>query len=272
MAIDFNAIMVVVIDFFYTHGPKILYALVTLVIGWWLIRILRKFVERRMEKRRVDVSLRHFLSGLISISLKILLLVTVASMIGIATTSFIAILGAAGLAIGLALQGSLANFAGGALILLFKPFRVGDYISAQGFEGTVKKIEIFNTIVHTIDNKVIILPNGSLSNNPITNYSKEKTRRVDITFGISYDDDVSKAIKIIMNIVKKDKRILKDPEPFVRMGELADSSINIKTRVWCKTEDYWDIYFDVLELVKNSFDKGKISIPYPQMDVHMKKK
>ena len=265
-----------VTDFFLLHGLnyglKIVYTLVILIAGFWIIKIFKKTVDKRMVKHKVDASLRHFLTGFISIGLKILLLITVASMLGIATTSFIAIFGAVGLAVGFALQGSLANFAGGVLILLFKPFKIGDYIGAQGFSGTVKKIEIFNTVILTVDNKTIILPNGLLSNSPITNYSKENLRRVDFTFGIGYDDDLKKAQKIMQALIKKDSRILKTPEPFVRLSELGDSSVNFSMRLWCKKADYWDIHFDMLEAVKLGFDKAKISIPYPQMDVHVKKK
>jgi len=266
-----NIIMKMIADFIVSYGLKIVYVIVILILGFWIIRIFRRALDKRMAKRKMDLSLRHFLIGFISISLKLLLLITAASMLGIATTSFVAIIGAAGLAVGFALQGSLANFAGGVLILLFKPFRVGDYISAQGFDGTVKKIEIFNTVLTTVDNKTIILPNGQLSNSPVMNYSREELRRVDLTFGIGYDDDLKKAQKTIEGIVSKQKLVLKEPASFVRVSELGDSSVNFAVRLWCKKEDYWTIYFDMIEAVKLSFDKAKISIPYPQMDVHMKK-
>jgi small conductance mechanosensitive channel len=190
-------------------------------------------------------------------------------MVGIATTSFVAILGAAGLAIGLALQGSLANFAGGVLILLFKPFKVGDYIEAQGYSGTVNEIQIFNTILKSLDNKTIIIPNGNLSNDCITNYSTEPLRRVDFVFGIGYEDDIKKAKEVLLTIIKSDSRVLKEPEPFVSIGELGDSSVNFTVRVWCNKEAYWDVYFDMFEKVKLEFDKQGISIPFPQRDVHL---
>ena len=201
-----------------------------------------------------------------------MLLISVVSMLGVATTSFIAVLGAAGLAIGLALQGSLANFAGGVLIALFKPFVAGDVIDAQGFLGKVEKIEIFNTIIKTPDNQKVILPNGPLSNGPITNVTAEPIRRVDMVFGIGYDDDIKKAQGILLEIARNNTKVLKDPAPQVRVGELADSSVNFKVRPWCKTEDYWDVYFDITEEVKKRFDSEGVSIPYPQTDVHLHQK
>lgn len=266
-----NIIIQAIINFIWTQGPKVVYSIIVLVLGFWIIKYLEKIINKHMIKRKVDLSLRHFMGNLVSITLKVLLLISVASMLGIATTSFVAILGAAGLAVGLALQGSLANFAGGVLLLLFRPFKVGDYISGQGYDGTVKKIEIFNTTLITPDNKTIIIPNGALSNGAITNYSKEDDRRVDLTFGIGYEDDIKKAQKIILEIIKKDKRIFKDPKPFVQVGELGDSSVNFVVRVWAKKEDYWDIHFDMITNVKVAFDKNKISIPFPQTDVHLYK-
>ena len=189
-------------------------------------------------------------------------------MIGIEMTSFVAILGAAGLAVGLALQGTLQNFAGGVMLLLFKPFKVGDVLSAQGFTGSVKEIQIFNTIMATPDNRIIIIPNGGLANSAMTNFSTMDTRRVDFSFGIGYDDDFEKAKSLIRSLIDADSRILKDPEPFVRVGELADSSVNITTRVWVNAADYWAVHFDLIENVKKTFDKEKVSFPYPQMDVH----
>jgi len=251
--------------------PKVILAILTLIIGLILIRWIGNVADNGMKKKKVEVSLRKFLRSLIGIILKVLLLLSIASMLGIETTSFVAILAAAGLAIGLALQGSLANFAGGVLILLFKPFKVGDLLEAQGFLGTVEEIQIFNTLMKTPDNKVVVIPNGVLSNGPITNYSKEPIRRVDMKFGISYEDDYKKAQKILTEIVTKHKMVLKDPAPTVRVSELGDSSVNFVVRPWCKTEDYWTVFFDVTEAVKDNFDKSKVSIPYPQMDVHVKK-
>lgn len=260
-----------IVGFVWNFGPKILYSIIVLLVGFWIVKKIANLVDRRLSKNNSDLSLRHFLTSLVSIVLKTLVIISSASMLGIATTSFVALLGAAGLAIGLALQGSLANFAGGVLILMFKPFRVGDVIEAQGFSGSVKKIEIFNTILTTPDNKTIIIPNGKLSNDAITNFSKEKLRRVDLSFGISYDDDIKLAKKVLDSIVKKHKLILKDPEPFVRLGKLDESSVNFTLRLWVKKEDYWSVFFDMQETVKLEFDKAKLSMPYPQMDIHMNK-
>jgi len=253
------------------YAPKLLLAILTLIIGLWVIGIVVRGTEKVMKKRSLDLSLRHFLASFVGVVLKILLVISVISMVGVETTSFVAIMAAAGFAIGMALQGSLGNFAGGVLILIFKPYKVGDFITAQGESGTVNKIEIFNTVLKTPDNKTIIMPNGAVSNGNITNVSTEPTRRVDFTFGIGYDDDIKKAQKILTKIATSQKKALKDPEPFVRVSELADSSVNFAVRVWVKKEDYWDVFFDVTEQVKASFDKDKISIPYPQMDVHMHK-
>jgi len=207
-----------------------------------------------------------FIRSIAGIALKIMLWITVISMLGVKMTSFIAVLGAAGLAVGLALQGSLANFAGGVLIMLFRPFKVGDFISAQGHMGTVHSIQIFNTILKTVDNRTIIIPNGNLANSDLVNFSTEPTRRVDFSFGISYEDDFQKAKAIINQLIEKDERIF---TPFVRVGELADSSVNITVRVWANAADYWGIHFDLIENVKSEFDKQKISIPFPQSDVHL---
>ncbi len=251
------------------YAPKFLLAIITLLVGFWLIKVFMRFFGRAMEKSKIEPSLQRFLSSLISATFKVLLLITVASMIGIATTSFVAVIGAAGLAIGLALQGSLANFAGGVLILLFKPFKVGDFIEAQGYAGVVKEIQVFNTILRTGDNKNVILPNGAVSGGSITNYSAENTRRVDMVFGIGYDDDLLKAKNILTRLMQEDKRILEEPAPLIVVSELADSSVNFTVRVWCKSADYWGIFFDMQERVKLTFDQEGISIPYPQQDVHL---
>ena len=257
------------VDLIWRIGPQFLWATVTLLVGFWAIKIINKFANKAMTKGKVDVSLQKFIASLLSIGLKILLLISVAGMLGIATASFVAVIGAAGLAVGLALQGSLANFAGGVLILLLKPFKVGDVIEAQGHTGKVEQIQIFNTILKTPDNKTIILPNASVSNGNITNYSTEPRRRVDMTFGIGYDDDLKKAKQILQDMVENDDRILKDPAPVVVVSELADSSVNFAVRAWVNAGDYWDVYFDFQEKVKLTFDEQGISIPYPQQDVHL---
>lgn len=269
--VDYAAIADVMVEKTILYLPKIVVAIIVLVIGLWIISILGKMIEKKMGHKKVDPSLRHFLASLIRISLKIILFITVIGMFGVQMTSFIAIIGAAGLAIGLALQGSLANFAGGVLILLFKPFVVGDLLEAQGHFGRVHKIKIFNTILKTMDNKTVIIPNGALSNGDMINYTTEPDRRVDMVFGIGYGDDIKKAQKVIEDVLKKNKKILKKPAPQVRVSELADSSVNFVVRPWCKAEDYWDVNFWVTENIKLAFDKNKISIPFPQRDVHMHK-
>ncbi len=250
--------------------PQLVLTVATLIVGLWAVKLVVRILDQTLETKKVDPTLKPFLISFTGTLLKVLVIITVASMVGVEMTSFVALMGAAGLAVGLSLQGSLQNFAGGVLILSFKPFRVGDVIQAQGYTGKVKTIQIFNTILTTPDNKTIIIPNGELSNNSLTNYSTEPERRVDMTFGISYDDDVEEAKKIISKIVTKDKRILKDPEPFIRLAEMADSSLHIVSRLWVKAPDFWDVHFDTLETVKEAFDKEGISIPYPQMDVHVK--
>ena len=252
-----------------SFGPRVLWAAVTLVVGWWMISIITSIIFRHMHK--LEDTLEMFLKSFIKTSLKIILIITVISMLGVEMTSFIAVLGAAAFAVGMALQGSLGNFAGGVLILFFRPFKVGDFIEAQGNSGTVKAIQIFNTIIRTGDNKTIIIPNGPLSNGNIINYSAEKKRRVDVTFGISYTSDDKKAIKIIETLISKDERIINDPEPFVKVTSLGDSSVNITMRVWCLKEDYWGIHNDFLVSVKANFDKNGIDIPFPTREVHMYK-
>jgi len=269
--IDFNSLTNKAAEQFMLYLPKVAGAIIVLIIGLWVISILNKVIIKRMKKQKVDPTLRSFLKSIVSIALKTLLIITVISMLGVQMTSFIAVLGAAGLAVGLALQGSLANFAGGVLIVLFKPFKVGDLVEAQGFLGKVSGIQIFNTELKTPDNKTVVIPNGELSNGAITNYTTEENRRVDMVFGIGYDDDIAKARTVMDKIIKGDKRIHKDPKPQVVVAELADSSVNFKVRVWAKGADYWNIYFDMHEKIKLQFDKAKISIPYPQQDVHMYK-
>ncbi len=250
------------------YGPKLILAILVLIIGMWIIKGIKKLITKAMDKGKVDVSLQRFLISLIVITFKVLLMISVASMVGIATTSFVAILGAATFAVGLALQGSLSNFAGGVLILLLKPFTVGDTIEAQGFIGKVHAIQIFNTLVVTFDNKMIYIPNGLLSNGNVTNYSHEPIRRVDMTFGVSYGDDIKKTKDILIKLVNEDKRILKDPAPLIAVSNLGDSSVDFAVKVWCDTAEYWNIYFDMQENVKITFDKEGISIPFPQTDVH----
>lgn len=254
-----------------TYGPKIVGAILTLILGWWLIKVIMKGINRGFEKREIDPSLTPFLKGIISTLLKIVLIISVLSMLGIAMTSFVAILGAAGLAIGLALSGTLQNFAGGVIILIIKPYKVGDYIETQGYDGTVNEIQIFNTILKTPDNKTVIIPNGGLATGSLVNYSTEPTRRIAWTFGIAYGDDVEKARGILVEMFKEDERILTDPEPMVVLNELADSSVNLSARVWVKSADYWAVNWKMNEEAYNRFNANGINIPFPQVDVHMQK-
>lgn len=253
------------------YGPKIIGAIITLIIGLWVIKKITNRVKKAFEKRDIDPSLRPFLTGLISTLLKVFLVVSVLSMVGIAMTSFVAIIGSIGLAIGLALSGTLQNFAGGVILLILKPFKVGDFIEAQGYSGTVNSIQIFNTVLKTPDNKTIIIPNGGLSTGSMINYSTEAKRRVDWTVGIGYGDDIDKARKILLEILKADERVHKDPAPFIQVSELADSSVNLATRVWVDAGDYWGVFMETNEKIYNEFNKQGINIPFPQMDVHLHK-
>ena len=259
------------IDLVITYAPKLLGAIVVYILGNMIIKWMLRSFNRMMDKRDTDESLKPFLKSLVSVLLKTLLIISVLGMLGVQMTSFIAILGAAGLAVGMALSGTLQNFAGGVVILLFKPFKVGDFIEAQGFMGVVEKIQIFTTILLTGDKKTVIIPNGPLANGSLVNYSAQPVRRVDLSYGIAYGDSVQKAREIIQKIINEDKRILKDPESCIGLGELADSSVNLTTRGWVKTDDYWGVYFDMNEKVYNAFNEQGISIPFPQMDVHLQK-
>lgn len=249
------------------YAPKVLLALVTLLVGLWLIKRFMHVMDKRLTQK--DPTLAKFVIGLLTVILQIMLLISVASMVGIATTSFIAVLGAAGLAIGLALQGSLANFAGGVLILLFKPFRSGDVIEAQGYMGTVHEIQILYTIINTFDNRRVVIPNGNLSNNSLTNYSVYETMRVDMMFRVGYGDDIQRAKQVIQRLIEADERVLANPEPLIVVGALADTSVNITVRVWAKSADVWPINWAMQEKVKEAFDAEGISIPFPQQSVHL---
>ncbi len=258
-------------DFIYSYGPKVIGAIVVLIIGLWVISLITKTFGRVTRKKEMDPSLQGFLRSIISILLKTLLFISVMGMVGIEATSFIAIIGAAGLAVGLALQGTLQNFAGGVMILLFKPYKVGDFVEGAGHMGVVKEIKIFTTILNTPDNKLIIIPNAQLSNSSLTNYSAMETRRVDFTFGIAYGDDFDKAREVLTALINADDRILKDPEPFIALSALADSSVNIVVRVWTAGADYWGVFFDMNEKVYKTFGQHGLNFPFPQLDVHLEK-
>lgn len=251
------------------HGPKLVFAIITLVVGFRVINIIQKLVVKTLAKYDVDKTLRPFLGNLVNWSLKIMLSLSVAQMVGIETTSFVAIIGTAGFAVGFALKSSLGNFAGGIMILLFKPYKVGDFIETQGYTGTVKTIKIFVTELSTVQNRAVYIPNGPISEGSITNFTKNETVRVDLVIGVSYDADIKQVKNILLNILKNDERTLNDPEQTVTVGELADSSVNFNVRAWVKTPDYWDVHSAVLEQCKLQLDDAGISIPYPQTDINL---
>jgi len=252
-----------------TYGTRLLAAIATLIIGLWISGMLVKGVQAGFNRSNMDLSLQSFLSSMTGMLLKVLVYITALGVLGIEMTSFIAILGAAGLAVGMALSGTLQNFAGGVIILLFKPFKVGDVIDAQGYLGTVKAIEIFVTLLTTSDNKTIILPNGPLSTGAMINYSTQPTRRVDWTFSIAYGDDVDKAYEVLDRLIAADGRILQEPQAFRALAELADSSVNIVVRCWVNAADYWGVYFTMNEQVYKTFAREGLSIPLPQSEVHL---
>ena len=250
------------------YSGKLALALFTLLLGWWLINRVTHRLQALMAGRRVDAALTSFIGSLTNMGLKVLLVVSVASMIGISTASFIAVIGAAGLAIGLALQGSLANFAGGVLILLFRPFRIGDWIEAQGVAGTVDSIQIFHTVLRTVDNKTVILPNGSLSNGAIVNSSHQATRKVIFNIGVDYDADLQAAREVLLGLAR-DSRVLAEPAPEVVVTSLGDSAITLSLRLWVNNSDYWGVMFMLNEGVRDGLRQAGIDIPFPQRVVRM---
>ena len=251
------------------YGIRVIAAIVILVVGRWVAKIFKHVFKKVMTKREVDVTITSFVGSLTYYLLLTFFVVAALGQLGVQTTSLVAIVGAAGLAIALALQGSLANFAAGFLMIIFRPFAVGDYIEAAGTAGTVEKIQIFNTQLKTPDNKTVIVPNAAVTAGNIVNYSTKGTRRVDMTFGIGYEDDIDKAKAIIEEMIKADARVLPEPAPVIAVAELADSSVNIIARPWVNASDYWGLYFDLTEGVKKRFDAEGISIPFPQRDIHL---
>jgi small conductance mechanosensitive channel len=251
------------------YGLKVLAAIAVFIIGRWVAKGVRKLVGRVMAKGKVDPTLISFTSNMAYIGLLAFVVIAALGQLGIQTTSFIAILGAAGLAVGLALQGSLSNFAAGFLLIIFRPFKVGDLIEAAGVFGVVEAIQIFTTQLKTADNKTVIVPNAKLTDDNIVNWTVKGTRRVDMVFGIGYEDDIDKARSLMTDIIATDDRILKDPAPQISVSELADSSVNFVVRPWVKVEDYWGVYFDLTEKIKKAFDANGVSIPFPQRDVHV---
>lgn len=256
-------------DIAVTYAPKLIGAILVWIVGGWVIKGLVRTFTKMLDKSKTDESLKPFLKSIISAALKVMLVISVLTMLGIEMTSFVALLGAAGLAIGMALSGTLQNFAGGVVILVIKPFKVGDVIETQGYIGTVKGIQIFHTSLTTPDNKTIVLPNGSLSSASLTNYSTEENRRVDWTFGIGYGDNIDQAKAILHNLCLEDERILDEPAPFVAVSALGDNSVNFTVRAWVKASDLWAVFFEMNEKVYNEFNKEGLNIPFPQMDVHV---
>ncbi len=251
------------------YGIRIIAAILIFIIGKWAARLISKLVAKVMEKSKVDAILIPFIKNLTYFVLLTFVVIASLNKLGVETTSFVAIIGAAGLAIGFALQGALANFAAGVMLIVFKPFKVDDYVEAGSTAGFVEQIQIFNTILRSPDNRKIIVPNSKITGDKITNYSDIDKRRVDLVFGISYDDDIRKAKNILEKVVTSDSRVLKDPKPVIAVAELADSSVNLVCRPWVKPADYWGVYFDILEAAKEELEKNQITIPYPQRDIHL---
>lgn len=251
-------------------GLKLLAAVIVLILGRWVIKMIKKWMANGLMSRHGDATLHSFLSNLVSVVLYFFLIMAIVGILGINTSSLVALLASAGLAVGMSLGGTLQNFAGGVLIIMFRPFKVGDFIAAQGMEGIVSEIQIFNTHLLTTDNKEVILPNGALATGVMTNYSKQETRRVDWLFSIAYGDDYDKAKRVLRGLCDEDSRILKTPEPFVQLSKLNESSVDITVRAWVNSADYWAVFFSMNEKVYKTFAAEGLNIPFPQMDVHMK--
>lgn len=258
-----------VIHYLLTTGPSVLMAIATLFIGLYIIRKVTRFIENRILKRNIEASLAYFLSSFLRFILVGLLLITVASMLGIATSSFVAVLGAAGLAVGLALQGSLSNFAGGMIILFFKPFKVGEYITTDGKEGTVEQIDILNTTLCTGNNQILIIPNGPLANSTIVNHTRKDCRRISIVVGISYHSNINDVRDLLVHALENEEMVMKDPAPFVIVKSFGDNSVNLGICCWCHTKDYWTLDNTIHEIVKDVFDHHHIELPFPQRIVHL---
>ena len=252
-------------------GKNIVIALLIFYVGKFVISLVVRGLRKFMRRQEVDKTLETFVCNLVRIALLVVVVIAAIGALGIQTTSFIAIFGAAGLAVGLALQGSLSNFAAGVLIVLFRPYRVGDFVEAAGIAGVVEQVQILTTVLRTGDNKQIIVPNGQIMDSIITNYSANETRRVDMVVGVSYDDDLDKVRATIQELIDAEERILDEPKPTIAVSELADSSVNFVVRPWVKTPDYWGVMFDLTEAIKKRFDQDGISFPFPQQDVHLYK-
>lgn len=269
--VDIEQLLSKLLDWGIEVGKNLLGAIIIYIVGRFIIKQVGRLLARILEKRKLEISVQTFLRSLVSILLNLILAFAIVSRLGVETTSFAALLASAGVAIGMALSGNLSNFAGGLIILVFKPFKVGDYIEGQNANGTVREIQIFHTILTTVDNKVIYVPNGALSSNAITNYSKQETRRAEWVFGVEYGEDFEKVKAVLQRIIDADPRILKDPAPMIALGALSASSVDIKVRAWAKTADYWDVYFDMNKIVYDTFNKEGIGFPFPQLTVHQAK-
>ncbi len=269
MELDLSKMLNTVYGLLTVYGLRVIAAIVIFIVGRWVALGVAKLIKRIMLKSKVDETLVSFVRNLCYVALLAFVVIAALNQLGIQTASLIAVLGAAGLAIGLALQGSLGNFAAGVLMVIFKPFKVGDFIDGAGTAGIVEKVEIFTTQLKTPDNKTVIVPNAKLTGDNITNFTVKGTRRVDFVFGISYEDDIDKARSIIKEIIDQDERVMKEPEPAIVVSELADSSVNLTVRAWTSAADYWSFYFDTIESVKKQFDAQGVSIPFPQRDVHI---
>ncbi len=266
---DFSNLTAKVYELLTVYGIKVIAAIAIFIVGRWVAKWVTKFIKRLMAKSKTDETLISFVGDLSYVALLAFVIIAALNQLGIHTASFVVVLGAAGLAIGLALQGSLSNFAAGVLMIIFKPFKVGDFIEGGGTAGTVEEIQIFMTQLKSPDNKTIIVPNAKMLDGNITNFTTKGTRRVDMVFGIGYGDDIDKARQVIEGILGQDDRVIKEPEPIVVVSELADSSVNLTVRAWTTVDDYWSFYFDTTEKVKKQFDAAGISIPFPQRDVHV---
>lgn len=269
--VDVEQLLSKLLDWGIEVGKDLLGAIIIYIVGRFIIKQVGRLLARILEKRKLEISVQTFLRSLVSILLNLILAFAIVSRLGVETTSFAALLASAGVAIGMALSGNLSNFAGGLIILVFKPFKVGDYIEGQNANGTVREIQIFHTILTTVDNKVIYVPNGALSSNAITNYSKQETRRAEWVFGVEYGEDFEKVKAVLQRIIDADPRILKDPAPMIALGALSASSVDIKVRAWAKTADYWDVYFDMNKIVYDTFNKEGIGFPFPQLTIHQAK-
>jgi len=270
MGFDMEAIGTKILDFLAAHWLDVVAAIIIFVVGRWLARLISKLVGKAMTKAKVDATLTSFVENLCHIVLVVLVIVAALDKLGVPTTNFAVVVGAAGLAIGFALQGSLSNFAAGIMLIIFKPFKVGDFVELGGKAGTVKEIQIFNTILNSPDNVRVIVPNGQVTGNNVLNYTVNGTRRVDMVVGVSYGDDLKKAQQVIEGVLAEDDRILKDPTTTVAVSELGESSVNFVVRPWVKAGDYWAVRFDTIRKVKLALDKNGITIPFPQRDIHMK--